>query len=351
MIRPIPLLAGAVLAVACGRRAESADDAASTLSKTRVPVALAAVTRDSLVEDQALTGRLTARPGGAALLAAPAAGVVRAVRAQVGDRVARGQTLLELDVPELAADAEQRASAAAQAEREAERQRRLLADGITSARQEEEAAAAARQAAAAAAAARDLLARTRVASPIAGRVQDILVQRGERVDAGKALAQVIAGDTLDLIAAVPAASLGRLKRGQPALVVQEGDSTPHPGWVAGLAPGVDSATGAGEVVVRVPNPEGVLRAGAGAEAHVRIGVLRDALLVPDSAIALAGDSNVVFVVGKDSIAHARTVVRGARQSGRSVVSGKLAPGDQVVTTGVFGLEDGMRVAPAKDAGR
>jgi len=60
---------------------------------------------------------------------------------------------------------------------------------------------------------------------------------------------------------------------------------------------------------------------------------------------------VVFVVGKDSIAHARTVVRGARQSGRSVVSGKLAPGDQVVTTGVFGLEDGMRVAPAKDAGR
>ncbi len=350
MIRPLPLVAVAVLAAACSR-GESADDAASSLSSTRVPVALAAVTRDSLIEEQALTGRLTARPGGAALLAAPAAGVVRAVRAQVGDRVVRGQTLLELDVPELAADAEQRASAAAQAEREAERQRRLLADGVTSTRQAEESEAAARQAAAAAAAARDLLARTRVASPISGRVQDILVQPGERVDAGKALAQVIAGDTLDLIAAVPAASLGRLKRGQPALVVQEGDSTPHPGWVAGLAPGVDSATGAGQVVVRVPNPDGALRAGAGAEARIRLGVRRDVLLVPDSAIALAGDSNVVFVVAKDSIAHARAVVRGARQGGRSEVTGNLAPGDRVVTTGVFGLEDGMRVAPAKDAGR
>jgi RND family efflux transporter MFP subunit len=190
-----------------------------------------------------------------------------------------------------------------------------------------------------------------VASPIAGRVQDILVQPGERVDAGKALAQVIAGDTLDLIAAVPAASLWRLKRGQPALVVQEGDSTPHPGWVAGLAPGVDSATGAGEVVVRVPNPDGALRAGAGAEARIRLGVRRGVLLVPDSAIALAGDSNVVFVVAKDSIAHARAVVRGARQGGRSEVTGNLAPGDRVVTTGVFGLEDGMRVAPAKDGGR
>jgi RND family efflux transporter MFP subunit len=350
MIRPVPLVAVAVLAAACSR-GESADDAASSLSSTRVPVALATVTRDSLVEEQALTGRLTARPGGAALLAAPAAGVVRAVRAQVGDRVVRGQTLLELDVPELAADAEQRATAAAQAQREAERQRRLLADGVTSTRQAEESEAAARQAAAAAAAAHDLLARTRVASPIAGRVQDILVQRGERVDAGKALAQVIAGDTLDLIAAVPAASLGRLKRDQPALVVQEGDSTPHPGWVAGLAPGVDSATGAGQVVVRVPNPDGALRAGAGAEARIRLGVRRDVLLVPDSAIALSGDSNVVFVVAKDSIAHARAVVRGARQGGRSEVTGNLAPGDRVVTTGVFGLEDGMRVAPAKDAGR
>lgn len=316
-----------------------------------MPVGLGTVLRDSLIEEQTLTGRLAARPGGAALLAAPAAGVVRAVRAQVGDRVARGQTLIELDVPELAAEADQRSSAAAQAERQAERQRRLLADGITSARQQEEAATAARQAAAAAAAARDLLARTRVTSPIGGRVQDVLVQPGERVGAGKALAQVIAGDTLDLMAAVPAASLGRLKRGQVAEVLQEGDSTPHLGWVAGLAPGVDSLTGAGEAVVRVPNPDGALRAGAGAEARVRIGVRRDALLVPDSALVLRGDSSVVFVVGADSIAHARSVVRGARQGGRSQVTGDLRPGDQVVTTGAFGLEDGMKVVPAKDSGR
>jgi RND family efflux transporter MFP subunit len=349
MIRPGSLLTGLLLVAACGRAAS--DDAALSLSRTRVPVGLGTVLRDSLVEEQPLTGRLAARPGGAALLAAPAAGVVRAVRAQVGDRVARGQTLIELDVPELAAEAEQRSSAAAQAEREAERQRQLLADGITSARQQEEAAAAARQAGAAAAAARDLLARTRVTSPIAGRVQDVLVQPGERVDAGKALAQVIAGDTLDLMAAVPAASLARLKRGQIAQILQEGDSTPHLGWVAGLAPGVDSLTGAGEAVVRVPNPDGALRAGAGAEARVRIGVRRDALLVPDSALVLRGDSSVVFVVGADSIAHARAVVRGARQGGRSEVTGDLRPGERVVTTGAFGLEDGMRVAPAKDSGR
>jgi RND family efflux transporter MFP subunit len=341
------VLAALLLAAACGRAAS--DDAGSSLAATRVPVGLGTVTRDSLVEEQALTGRVEARPGGSAVLAAPAAGIVRTVRAQVGDRVRPGQVLLELDVPELAAEAEQRASAAAQAEREAARQRGLLAEGITSARQAEEASAAARQSAAAAAAARDLLSRTRVASPIAGRVQDIRVQPGERVDAGAALGSVITGDTLDFVAPVPAALLSRVRRGLAAQIVAEGDSTSHAGWVAGLAPGVDSLTGAGEVVLRVPNPDGTLRAGAGGEARVRIGVVRDALLVPDSAIVLRGDSNVVFVVGADSIAHARVVARGARQGGRSQVLGAVAPGDRIVTTGAFGLEDGMRVAPVPNA--
>ena len=157
--------AALVVLAACG--SGGSDDAAGSAAPARVPVALGTLARDSLVETLTLTGRLEPRPGGAALLAAPAAGVVRAVRAQVGDRVARGATVVELEVPELAAEAAQKAAAAAQAEREATRQQQLLADGITSARQAEEAAANAGQAAAAAAAARDLLARTRVTSPVA----------------------------------------------------------------------------------------------------------------------------------------------------------------------------------------
>jgi membrane fusion protein (multidrug efflux system) len=344
-MRRWPALAAAAILTAACRHAGSEDEGSSP-DATRVPVGLGRVVRDSVVEELTVTGRLTPRPGGAALLASPAAGVVSAVRAQIGDRVQRGQTILELEVPELVAEADQRASAAAQAEREAKRQRSLLADGITSARQAEEANAAARQAATAAEAAKNLLARTRVSSPIAGRVQQILVQRGERVDAGKPLAQVIAGDTLDLIVAVPVAGLSRLRQGQEAVIAQEGDTSRHRAWVAALAPGVDSATGAGQVVLRVPNPDGALRAGAGAQGWIRLGVRHDALVVPDSAIVLEGDSSMVFVVGRDSVAHARAVARGAHQGGRTEVRGNLAPGDQIVTTGAFGLQDGMRVAPS-----
>ena len=344
MYGALPLLA--IAGVSCGRGA--AGDEPGGRSETLVPVKVATVARDSIVESLAMTGRHEARPGGAALLAAPAAGVVRAVRVQVGDRVARGATVVELDVPELAADARQKTSAADQAEREAARQRQLLGDGITSARQAEEAAAVAQQARAAAVAARDLLARTRIVTPIAGRVQAVLAQRGERVEAGKPLVQIVAPDTLDLVAPVPAADLRRLSPGLRAKVYQEGDTAAVDGRLAALAPGVDSLTNAGVVVVRVPNSAGRLHPGAGATARIRLGVRPQALVVPGSAIVLAGDSSVVFIVGADSVAHQRVVRRGIESGGRIQVDGNLQPGDRVVTTGAFGLQDGMRVAPSAD---
>lgn len=334
----------AALAPACRRGGEG--DPGAELSRTRVPVGLTAVTRDSLIETLLLNGRLGARPGGSAILASPAAGVVRAVRVQVGDRVKRGESVVELDVPELAADARQKAAAAGQAGRESARQRQLLADGVTSTRQVEEAAATAQQSASAAAAARELLARTRIASPIDGQVQDVLVQRGERVDAGRAMVQVVSPDTLDLVVPVPAADLRRLRVGLAAEVMQEGDTASVAGRLVALAPGVDSLTNAGTAVIRVANRAGRLHPGAGGIARIRIGIRSDVLVVPDSAIVLAGDSSVVFVVGPDSVAHQRGVRRGVRAGGRSEVEGSLRPGDRVVTAGAFGLQDGMRVVPS-----
>jgi multidrug efflux pump subunit AcrA (membrane-fusion protein) len=72
-------------------------------------------------------------------------------------------------------------------------------------------------------------------------------------------------------------------------------------------------------------------------------------VVPDSAIVLAGDTSVVFVVGPDSIAHQRTVVRGVGDDRRTEVRGDLKAGDMVVTTGAFGLQNGMRVVPSRNA--
>jgi RND family efflux transporter MFP subunit len=312
-----------------------------------VPVETATVARDTMRNEIVLTGRLGPKPGGSALLTAPAAGVVTDVRAQVGTKVRRGDELLVLDVPELAAEARQREQAATLATQAAERQARLLSDGVTSKRQADEAAAAAGQAVSAAEAAKALLARTRIRAPLAGRVQRVSVQQGERVDVGAPLAEIIDPDTLDLRVAVPANRLAGLRPGLAVLVTQEGDTLTVPARIIAVAPGVDSLTNAGAVVIRVPNRDQRLLAGAGATGRVVIGIDPAALVVPDSAIVLAGDSSAVFVIGPDSIVHQQIVTAGVRQGGRVAVKGPLKPGDRVVTAGAFGLQDGMRVSPRK----
>jgi membrane fusion protein, multidrug efflux system len=315
----------------------------------RVPVSTTVVSSDTITDVVTVVGRLAATPGGSALLTAPAPAVVRRVAVQLGARVARGALLLELDAPDLVSSARSQAAQAELAERDAARQLELFRQGITSQRQADEKAAAATAARAAANAATALLARMTIRSPIAGAVQRVEVHPGEHVDTGKELVEVINSTALDLLAQVPAADLARLKVGAVALVLTDEISAGAPGKVAALAPAVDSLTNAGQAMIRVPNPLGTLRPGAAATARIVTGARREALLVPDSALVVVGDSLTVFVVTPDSVAHARPVGVGVRRAGRAEILRGLSPGERVVSSGAFGLIDGMKVVPAEPA--
>ncbi len=335
------LLGVLLLAAGCARG--GGDGAAEVRA---VPVGIALVTRDTISETVALIGRLTPVPGGSALLSAPTDAVVRGVHAQVGEPVAAGRLLLELEAPELVTQAQSLRAAADAADADLARQRDLFQQGITARRQLEEREASATSARAAAVAAERLLARTRVTSPIAGGVQRMLVQPGERVSAGQPLVEVVNGRGLDLVASVAPADLARLAVGQAATVSADAGGEPSPARVHAIAPGVDSLTGAGAVVIRIGATGSSLRPGGGATARVSLPVERGALVVPDSALVLVGGTLNVFVIGADSVAHARPVEVGVRSGSRASVRGELQPGNRVATTGAYGLVDGMRVVPA-----
>ena len=312
---------------------------------TRVPVGIATVQRDTITAQLDVLGRLTPVPGASAVLTAPSAGVVEQVQAQVGQRVHRGALLLRLDVPELDSRTAALESAAAAAEREATRQRELLSQGITSQRQADDAAAAALAARGDADASERLLARTRLTAPIRGAIQRVAVQQGERVEVGAVLLEIIAADTVDLLASVPAGVLGGIRVGQRARVTAEGDSSVVWARVQAIAPGVDPATGSGWVLVRAPNRDGKLRPGSGARATIQLGTQQDALIVPESALVVVGDSLTVFVMAADSTVTPHAVAVGTRAGGRAAIQGDVKAGDVVVTEGAFGLEAGMHVVP------
>jgi membrane fusion protein (multidrug efflux system) len=310
-----------------------------------VPVAVMTVRPDTLTDALVLTGRLAPIPNGSVVLSAPAAGVVSRVNAQVGSTVARGALLVDLDVPELVSQVRQLSAKATAAEREAQRQKELLVEGITSRKETEDAEATAAAAVNDAAAARALLARTHVRSPIAGAVQRVLVERGEQVAEGSELVEVINSSSLDFTAQVPAEGLARLRVGQAATIIAEGDTRSYPGRVQAIAPAVDSVTNAGQIVIRIPNPGGMLRAGSAATASIHIATVWNALVVPDSSLVQRERGYALFVVGPDSVAHERAVAIGVREPTRAEVTHGLAAGERIVTTGAYGLQNGMHVVP------
>jgi membrane fusion protein (multidrug efflux system) len=309
----------------------------------RVPVSIQEVRQDSIVETLDVVGRLTPPPGGEATLTAPADGVVRNIAVQVGKQVSRGQHLLTVDAPDLQAQARSARAQAIAAKQNADRQHELFQAGVSSRKQVEEADAAATAAEADADAAESLLARTNVTAPIAGAVQAIMVNAGERVASGAPVIEVVNGRVLTIVATVPAPVLARLRVGMPATISIEGAPDTVEGSVQGISPAVDTVSNAGTVVISLRRFPPTFRPGAGATARVVTSVHRNALTVPDSAVVVLGSTPTVFVVQPDTTVKARPVEIKVRSAGMVEVTGDLKAGDRVVTTGAYGLSDGMHV--------
>ncbi len=84
--------------------------------------------------------------------------------------------------------------------------------------------------------------------------------------------------------------------------------------------------------------------------------LKDALVIPAAALLPAEEGGTqVMVVGTDSVAHAEARSRsGVREADKVQVVNGLQAGEQVITVGGVGLDDGAKVlvgrakAPEKD---
>jgi membrane fusion protein (multidrug efflux system) len=123
------------------------------------------------------------------------------------------------------------------------------------------------------------------------------------------------------------------------------------GRVTALDSIVDETTRNVQVQATLSNPRGVLRPGMFVQAELILAESRQVIALPASAISYAPYGDSVFVVTelKDPNGKAYRGVRqqfikvgSARGDQISIVSG-LNPGDEVVTSGVFKLRNGVAV--------
>jgi membrane fusion protein (multidrug efflux system) len=108
---------------------------------------------------------------------------------------------------------------------------------------------------------------------------------------------------------------------------------------------VDPGTGTIRIVAAFPNPGNVLRPGQYGRVRVETSMKKDALLLPQSAVAHLQGSYQVAVVGSDHKVSMRTVKPGTTVRTMWVIDEGLKPGEQVVVEGLQQIREGTLVTP------
>lgn len=328
-----------------------------------IPVEAAVATLDTLVLAVKANGR--AAPARSTTILAQVGGRVSNVPVRESAAVGAGRVLVSLDPTEyqLAVD-----DAEAQVRRaEAEyRTITLFDERIEDPAVREERARVARarsgldQAEVALRRARLDLARTRVASPFAGRVADVQVVAGEFVRAGDPLLTVSDVDPIRVEAQVLETEVGYLQAGGAAEVTFAAwPGEPFRGAIRTINPLVEGESRVVRVTVEVPNPGGRILPGMFAEVSLDARRFPDRVLIPREAVVERDRRSVVFVYEGDQgsgLAKWRYVTPGLENDEYVEIvddpeTDGVQPGDTVLTGGHATLIHDARVRLVEDAGR
>jgi len=137
----------------------------------------------------------------------------------------------------------------------------------------------------------------------------------------------------------------RVDKLRAELILSDGSIYPHKGTFGFADRQVDIKTGTIKVAAIFPNPGNFLRPGQYGRIRVASSIRKDALLVPQRAVAEIQGKYMVAVVGPDNKVDMRTVKPSERVDSLWVILEGLKPGERVVVEGIQKVRPGMPVTP------
>lgn len=288
----------------------------------------------------------TAKARDSVVIAAKQSERIAAVRFDSGQRVGKGQVLVELDSGAARADLAEAQATLKDLDAQVERlknlqSRQLIAQGQLDTAVAERNAAKARMQAA-----QERLNDRIIRAPFAGVLGLRQVSPGQYVNAGAAMVNLDDLDHMWVDFPVPESTLSKLKIGMSIiLAVDAFPGREFNARVTGIDSRVDIATRAIMVRADIDNSEGLIRPGM----LMRVALKQDAsevLVIPELAIQQIGSRTFVFTIDAEGKAIGRDVRVGGRRGGEVVVLEGLQPGDSVIVEGTSKLRDGQKIALA-----
>lgn len=359
-----------------------------------IPAAVATVERKDISQTLVIAGEF--KPFQDVDIHAKVAGYIRHIYVDVGDHVREGQTLAELEIPELAAqlsgaDASVRAAKEQIRRAEGELQRAQSTHSATHAAYgrlkqaadsrpglvaqqevddaqakdlsgeaqvssaEAELAGAKQQLEVSQANQRQytaLTGYTRIAAPFAGIVTNRYADTGALVAAGTSsstqaipvvrLAQV---SKLRLVLPTPESAAAQIRLGDPVNVRVEALKRDFLGKVARFAAALDQQTRTMETEIDVENADGSLLPGMYAETKLSLQGKKNVLTVPLEAVAREGNDATVLAVNAEDIIEEKHVTLGLEDSSRVEIVGGITEGAKVVVGNRSEFRPGEKVQP------
>lgn len=346
------LFVAALFAVACGQ-----DDSQSGAERS-TPVTVTEARVEPVERIERTVGRLRANsaPG----VAAETEGPIAAVHHDAGDSVEAGEPLAEIDnrVQTIAVNSARAELRRLEALLENERRRvRRLSDlaqqqsvaqdqldeavtGVESLEAQMEAARARLDDA------EYNLARTRIVSPVGGRIQERLISTGDFVNRGQVLFELVSPGALRAFLPLPEHFQDEVDVAQPVrLSVPSRPQDIREFEVTEIRPQVGTASRAIDLIVDLDNPGG-WRDGGSVSAEIVL-QRHGGLIVPPASVVRRPAGEVVYVVD-NSRALERRVETGLRDADWIEILDGVSEGERVVVDGAGFMTDGAKVAVEGD---
>jgi membrane fusion protein (multidrug efflux system) len=333
--RPAVGTALAASEMTAGGAGRAASGAAGVGSGGQVTVEVGRVHVVALQDETQAVGTLRSRQG--VMLRPEVSGRISRLGFADGQRVRRGQLLVQLDDSLQRAQLLQAKAQASIARTNLQRNRELMAQNFVSQSAADQSAAALEVAEAQVALAQAQLTRMSIVSPFDGLAGIRVVNVGDYVKDGADLVNVEDVSAMVVDFRLPEGVISRLKAGQ--VVDLNLDGLPGRSF-KGKVEAVDSqldANGRSLLVrARVDNPESLLRAGMFARARIVFEVRHQATVVPEEALVPQGGKQYLIKVvdGPAGKVSQRVEARiGLRVPGKVEILEGLAAGDMVVLAG------------------
>ena len=177
-----------------------------------------------------------------------------------------------------------------------------------------------------------------IRSPIGGVVTDRPLYPGEMAAAGSPLITVMDLSRVVARAHIPQAQAALLKAGDETTISVPGIDDEFPAKVTIVSPALDPNSTTVEVWAEAVNLRGRLQPGTSVRVSFVAETVKDALVVPASALVTAsGGGTSVIVAAPGGKPQQKAVKVGIRQDDKLQITEGLQPGDQVVTQGAFEL--------------